>query len=132
MQLSTEVLGDVGVIRVRGDLDIVEAVRLDEVAEKLLRDGARSLLIDVRDVEFMDSSGLRALLKAHQLVVSQGGTITLQRPSHFVYDLLRMVGLDQVLVIDDAPDDNLEATSTGGTVVRQPRSHGRDPRDVPG
>ena len=66
MQLSTEVVGDVGVIRVRGDVDSIEAPNLDDAAMALLADGARSLVIDCRDIDFIDSAGLQVMVRAHQ------------------------------------------------------------------
>jgi anti-sigma B factor antagonist len=122
MLLDIEVAGNVGVIHVHGAVDAVEGPRLSDAAEKLLHEGARSLVIDCRDVGFMDSSGLRALLKAYQLTVSRGGTMTLQRPSRFIYDLVQMVGLEHVMVIDGAPDGD-RGPSLGGSRGSGPHDH---------
>ena len=104
MQLSTEVVGDVGVIRVRGDVDSIEAPNLDDAAMALLADGARSLVIDCRDIDFIDSAGLQVMVRAHQEAHAHGGTVTVRRPSAFTLRLLQTVGLDTVLIIDGLPE----------------------------
>ena len=112
MLLDIEVAGDVGSIHVHGDVDVVEGPRLSDAAEKVLHEGVRRLVIDCRDVGFMDSSGLRALLQVYQLAVSRGATMTLQRPSRFIYDLVQMVGLEHVMVVEGAPDEDGSAAPT--------------------
>ena len=104
MQLSTEVVGDVGVIRVRGEVDSIEAPNLDDAAMDLLGDGARSLVIDCRDIDFIDSAGLQVMVRAYKEATTHGGTVTVRRPSAFTLRLLQTVGLDTVLIIDGLPE----------------------------
>ena len=104
MQLSTEVVGDVGVIRVRGDVDSIEAPNLGAVVMELLGDRARSLVIDCRDIDFIDSAGLQVMVQAHNEAHAHGGTVTVRRPSAFTHRLLQTVGLDTVLIIDGLPE----------------------------
>ena len=103
MQLSTEVVDDVGVVHVRGDVDHVDAPKLDEVAAQMLGDGARDLVIDCRHIDFIDSAGLQAMLRACNQARAQGGTVTLRRPSAFTYRLLQITGIDTMVVIDGIP-----------------------------
>ena len=100
MQLSTEVVDGVGFIRVQGEVDHVHAPKLQEVADHMLGDGARSLVIDCAEVTFMDSAGLSALAKAHGRADVQFGTITIRNPSVLVRRLLEITGLDGLLLID--------------------------------
>lgn len=60
MQLGLDVdrSGDVAVVTVRGDLDLASAPRLRSVALDELRLGCRRLVLDLRDLEFVDSVGL--------------------------------------------------------------------------
>ena len=74
----------------------------------MLGDGARSLVIDVDGVDFMDSSGLRALIEAHRRAHAQGGTITVRYPSPFIHRLLQITGVDTVVHVDGVPESALE------------------------
>ena len=53
-----------GVIRLSGDLDAHTAPRLDDVVRELLESGADRIVVDMGGVEFVDSSGLRSLIRA--------------------------------------------------------------------
>jgi anti-sigma B factor antagonist len=104
MHLSTEVEGDIGMIRVCGDVDVLEAPKLDNAIAWMLDDGARSLVIDIRDVDFIASDGLRALIRAHKQTREHGGTVTIRRPSPLAYRLMQITALDTVLDFDGLPD----------------------------
>lgn len=78
----------------RGELDLAAAAsmraRVDAVA------GRRGLVIDLRDVTFIDSSALRELLNAHDVVVRSGSRIVLSGVPAGVRRLLEMTGTDEL------------------------------------
>ena len=49
-----------------GELDMATATRLEAAVEAALRAGASELVVDLHAVRFMDSTGLRAILRARQ------------------------------------------------------------------
>jgi anti-sigma B factor antagonist len=106
--ISAEVVGDVGVIRVQGDFDTLEAPRFVEVATGVLSDGARSLVIDCEAITFIGSTGLSALIDAHKRAELQFGTVTLRNPTAFMVRILEITGLDDVLLVEAAAVTNHE------------------------
>jgi anti-sigma B factor antagonist len=54
-------------LRLSGELDIASASGLNETLMKLLADGAQAITLDLRNLEFMDSTGLYAILSATEL-----------------------------------------------------------------
>jgi anti-sigma B factor antagonist len=78
----------------RGELDLAAAAamraRVDAVA------GRRGLVIDLRDVTFIDSSALRELLNARDVVVRSGSRIVLSGVPASVRRLLEMTGTDEL------------------------------------
>ena len=58
------------------------------------------LVIDLRNVDFMDSSGLRALLVERRRREDAGGSIALSNPTPLVTRLLEVTGVDRVLRVD--------------------------------
>jgi anti-sigma B factor antagonist len=98
MQLSTRVVDDLGVIHIDGEIDSVHAPKLRAAAEQLLGDGARRLVIECRDLEFIDSAGLQAMVQSYKAAQAKGGTVTLTEPSDFTVKLLQLTGLDEVLL----------------------------------
>jgi anti-sigma B factor antagonist len=96
-------------LRLIGELDIAATdALLEEVDTFATRDGSRDLRIDLAELTFIDSSGIRALLKAAQRI---GGNVVLLSPSPTVARILDIVradslpGLDIRAEGDDSPND---------------------------
>lgn len=75
----------------------IDAHTAPEITEAVARSDHRSLEIDLSRVEFVDSSGLRALIEAHQTFEANGGSLTLVRPSPIVARLFDISGVGDYL-----------------------------------
>lgn len=86
-----------GGLSVSGEIDAHTAPRVaDAIAASELSD----LSIDMSGVEFVDSSGLRVLVEAHQRLESGGGRLRLVGASPAVKRLLEISGVDEYLHVD--------------------------------
>lgn len=94
--------GDTPVLRVRGELDRLTADSLDLAVREAAAKAPAGLVLDVRDLEFIDSAGLRSLSRAHNLLQSGGRSFVLRAPSPTILRLLELVGLREILTIDAA------------------------------
>jgi anti-sigma B factor antagonist len=83
-----------------GELDIMGAPRL---LEAMPREGAGRVVIDLSEVEFMDSSGLRSLLEARTAAADAGRPFALARPSAAVARVLELVDLTREFEVVDPP-----------------------------
>lgn len=90
-EVITEAEADRAVIAVNGELDVATCPEL-ATALALQADRGRSILLDLRGVEFMDSVGLRLLLQAHEGAQSGGRELELMT-SDAVDHTLATVGL---------------------------------------
>lgn len=100
MELSIDVRreGDDAVVHLAGELDISTSPDLqDTLAE--LTDAPRHVAVDLSELEFMDSTGLAALLGAHKTLAENGGTLELRHPNKMVVGLVQITGLDDVFEI---------------------------------
>lgn len=91
------------VLSIVGDLDLVSAPTLDQRLVELARQGSRRAVIDVADVSFIDSSGVRAIISGHQLFQKGSSTLVVRSPSGATRRLLELTGLDGILTIEDQP-----------------------------
>ena len=78
-----------------GELDLDSANRLEEAVREVCASGT-GLVIDLRKVTFMDSSGLRVLIVAGTLCEERGHELRII-PGEDIQRILEMSGLDQVL-----------------------------------
>lgn len=94
IDLRVERNGEAATVAVSGEIDLTSAPRLDDEVTELIEDATMNLEIDLASVSFMDSTGLRVLLKASKLLTSAGGSLVLRDPSDPVRRLLEVSGLD--------------------------------------
>jgi anti-anti-sigma factor len=92
------------VIVPRGELDIATAPDLQEAVDARMGAG-QDVVVDLRELEFMDSSGLRVLVAAHTRARVDGTrfAITRPRPESAVAKILAISGLDAELEVVDEP-----------------------------
>lgn len=92
-------------IALRGELDIADAPKLLAVLEAHLEAGRRVLRLDTTDVTFLDSTVLGAIVAAHRRCVEVHGSLILTGVSGVVDRIVKLTGLDRVLLIDTAAGD---------------------------
>lgn len=68
MEIKTETVQNCELVVVSGELDSDSAPALERKLLSFIKAGRKNLVINLRDVTFISSSGLRALLAAHQQV----------------------------------------------------------------
>jgi anti-sigma B factor antagonist len=99
MTLSTESMdGDITRVLLDGRLDIEGAAQID-LRMNVLAGSARFLLIDLSNVSFLGSMGLRSILVPAQAVRRRGGKVALFGPVPMVQQVLKASNMDQVLPI---------------------------------
>jgi anti-sigma B factor antagonist len=87
-----------------GELDIASAERLERELASIERNSPGTLVLDLRQVEFVDSTGLRALIAADKRARSGGRRLAIVAGSNAVERLLSVTKLDQRFELVDDPD----------------------------
>ena len=83
-------------IRLSGALDLDRSGELRESVQAVLTDDDQDLLIDLTDVEFVDSVILSVFVTAHKRFAADDRTVEFVVPRN-LYDVMEMTGLLQVL-----------------------------------
>jgi anti-sigma B factor antagonist len=100
----------VKVLHVAGELDIATAPRLCARLDANRAGRSPRVLVDLTDVDFCDSTGLRALLGAASEVRAHGGHFAIVCPPRGdVARLLEIVGASEWMVIHSDPESGLAA-----------------------
>lgn len=84
-------------VTVAGELDAASAPALAALIDPLVAKDVPSVVINLAEVTFMDSSGLRTLVRAANEAKASGGSLVLARASGAVIRLLEVTGLVESL-----------------------------------
>ena len=93
------------VIVVGGELDLASSPVLQHAIESAFQSDAEVLVLDLRELEFMDSTGLSVLVKAHHAAQRSERRLYLVRGPSQVHRLLTLTGVEDRLAVLDAPED---------------------------
>ena len=112
MQANTRPVGDVVVVDVAGRITLGEGnVILRELVRELMEQGTRKVVLNLAEVQYVDSSGIGELVKTHTTVRNQGGQLRLSNLNKRINDLLEMTKLSAVFQIDRDEAGALESLS---------------------
>jgi anti-sigma B factor antagonist len=86
-------------VTVAGDVDLAAADTLWSVLDEYVRPGVQ-VVVDCSRVAFLDSMGLRTLIRAQHKAASSGTRLTLSAPSEAVLRVLQLAGVADLFVLD--------------------------------
>lgn len=97
MTINKETNGNEMVISLEGRLDTTTAPQLDEEIKKL--DGVDKLVIDLKQLEYISSAGLRILLSAQKAMNKRGGMV-IRNVSDVIREIFDVTGFVDILTIE--------------------------------
>ncbi len=103
LDLSTETEGTTVRVALTGELDIAGAARVEQELERIEQDPPATLVLDLRELAFLDSTGLRVIIAADDRAREQERRLVVVRGSATVQRIIAMTRLDERLEIVDDP-----------------------------
>lgn len=110
LALTTLTQGDRTLVRVRGEIDLFSAPELRDSLVDLVRTGHHHLIIDMEDVEFIDSTGLGVLVNVLKRVRIHDGSLRLVCTHERIISLFRITVLPKAFPIHDTVAEAMAAT----------------------
>lgn len=95
--------GDTLGLKLQGELDMASAPGLGRTLSTALDAGPSVLTLDLAELTFLDSTGLRVLITACRRAGTQGCTFVIRSPSRSVLRTLQLTGVDRLMVIEPPP-----------------------------
>jgi anti-sigma B factor antagonist len=95
------------VIAITGELDLASSPALQKEIDRAQASDATLLIIDLRQLDFMDSTGLSVLVRAHQRADEQGRRLAMVKGPQQVQRLLSLTGVADRLTVVDSPEELL-------------------------
>lgn len=112
--VETQTNGRANTLVLTGELDLLSTPILGQALRGAAESDAELIVIDLRGLEFMDSSGLHVLLQGQQQAHDSGRRFALIRGGEQVQRLLDLTGVAEFLTIVDSPDELLEVDRAPG------------------
>jgi len=103
LDLTTETEGPTVRLALTGELDIAGASRVEQELERIEREPPATIVLDLRELAFMDSTGLRVIVAADARAREQGRRLVVVRGSDTVQRIITMTRLDERLEMVDDP-----------------------------
>jgi anti-sigma B factor antagonist len=85
------------ILSATGEIDLATVGKLESAIEAVLHEGTKRLVIDLNDVSFLDSTGLRTLLAAHAKLEELGGSLAVVVAGGPVQRLLDITGIGSTM-----------------------------------
>jgi anti-sigma B factor antagonist len=110
MKVTTRQVDGVTILDLSGRITLGEgSVQLRDAIRDLLAKGSKLILLNLADVNYIDSSGIGELVSAYTTVRNQGGELKLLNLTKKVHDLLQITKLYTVF---DVKDDEASAIAS--------------------
>jgi len=93
------------VVRLQGELDMAATPALSRALDAAMDTRPHSLALDLNELTFVDSTGIRVLITACRRAGAQGCSFVLCSPQRAVLKALRLTGMDRLMVIEPGPLD---------------------------
>jgi len=90
-------IGKVLIVSVSGEIHAEEAQALRDFLKSSYAQKFNLFLIDLLEVDFICSAGLRAILELKRETMSRNGEVRLVRPNSQVFEVFQTTGLDKIL-----------------------------------
>lgn len=97
-------------ILVEGEVDLAVADQLDQALERAVP-GHDEVLIGLQRCEFIDSTGIAVILRAHSKIAAEGGRLAVYGPSSQVHRVLSITGLTKNGLVFESLEKALSETS---------------------
>lgn len=95
-----EIANNTWIVNLSGEIDIYNAPQLKEQLLKLLEEQKGNMLIDCKDLKYIDSTGLGVLISVLKRVKDENGDITISNLKPYIQKIFTITGLDKIFSIE--------------------------------
>lgn len=99
MEINKAISNQNVIITLKGRLDAMTAPQLDDEAKSIDFDGVETVTLNLKDLEYISSSGLRVILALYKNLKSKGGNLKIVNVSNTIMELFSMTGMSDYLDI---------------------------------
>lgn len=110
MKSQVDKFGEVSVVKISGKITIGEGdIKLRELINKLIESNSKKVVLDLKGLKYVDSSGIGELVSSYTSLRNRGGELAICNLNSKIYGLLQLTALVSVFSIYDSLEDALQA-----------------------
>ncbi len=102
MEISKAISNQNVIITLKGRLDTMTAPQFDDEVKNIDFDEVETVTLNLKDLEYISSSGLRVVLALYKNLKSKGGNLKIVNVSNTIMELFSMTGMADYLDIEQA------------------------------
>jgi len=104
LEWSHTIEENVDIVSLRGRFTAVDSPSLSDALNRILEEGSKNLSLNMTELEFVDSSGLSAIVSTLKKARKEGGDLVLLNVNERIMALLKLTRLHEVIEIYDNED----------------------------
>lgn len=109
MLLETQKVNNSLIVKVKGELDLLTAETFRNLVERAInREKAQNLILDMEQVDFIDSSGLGVILGRYRRIREQGGNMAIVGVKPHVKRILELAGIMGIVKVYQQTEQALQ------------------------
>jgi anti-sigma B factor antagonist len=102
IKIASRQVGGIAIVDAHGVITVgVGNMMLRDIVTSLLKEGNKNVLLNLHDIEYIDSAGLGELVKTHTTLQRQGGQLKIVNLNQKVRDLFQITGLHKVFDVHE-------------------------------
>lgn len=102
MEIKVNMKNDNLIISLIGRLDTMTSQKFEEKIKSISFDEIRNITINMKELEYVASAGLRVILMLNKKIIKNGGKLKIINVNNVITELFTMVGMDDYLEIEQA------------------------------
>lgn len=109
LDIEHEEKNNVTVVYFFGKMDTGTSPEAEKYVNQLLDDGDNNILMNLEELDFISSTGLRVILSTGKKLMGASGKLTICSPNITVNDVLKMSGFNRMFGVYDTEEEALES-----------------------
>lgn len=109
MRIKVTTESDFHIIAPLEDVDPKNALELETLLQKVIGEGHRKIILDFSRVNYIESSGLGAIVRAHRLIKDQNGMIILGGCNEGLRKVFSLINFQRFFKITDSLQEALKS-----------------------
>ena len=93
------------IVTISGDIDAFDLRTFTTAIDESLAASERGVILDLSRLEFVNSTALGHVMKAHRVMKSRGGALVLAAPSEYIARTLASIGLEDEFTVRASVDE---------------------------